>query len=58
MVELNRLLRGGNGSSVSDPNPTNKRRALIILACLIEYPGIGLILYETGCAEDLKVVSL
>ncbi|KIW63929.1 hypothetical protein PV04_08893 [Phialophora macrospora] len=49
------LLRGGNGSSLSNKNPENKRRDLIILAALIEYPGVGLILWETGCAEDLQV---
>ena len=51
-----RLLRGGNTSSKSDPNPVNKRRELIVLSALIEYPGVGLILFETGCAEDLEVV--
>jgi hypothetical protein len=28
-----------------------------LLACLIEHPDVGLILYETGCAEDVDVVS-
>jgi len=52
-----RILRGGNTSSLSEPNPENKRRDMIVLAALIEYPGVGLVLFETGCAEDLKVVS-
>lgn len=30
----------------------------MILAALIEYPGVGLILYETGCGENLEAVSL
>jgi hypothetical protein len=30
----------------------------MILSALIEYPGVGLILYETGCAEDLDVVRM
>jgi hypothetical protein len=37
-------------------NPVNKRRDLVVLSALIEYPGVGLILFETGCAEDLEVV--
>lgn len=41
---------------MSDKNPRNRRRDLIVLAALIEYPGFGLILYETGCAEDLEIV--
>jgi len=34
----------------------NKRRNLIVLAALIEHPDMGLILFETGCAEDIEVV--
>ncbi|KIW82076.1 hypothetical protein AYO21_04220 [Fonsecaea monophora] len=49
------LLRGGNTSTTSNKNPENKRRDLIVLAALIEYPGVGLILFETGCAEDLQI---
>jgi len=52
------LLRGANGGTYSDQNPTNKRRDLVLLACLIEHPDAGLILYETGCAEDVDVVSV
>lgn len=51
-----RILRGANTSLLSDPNPVNKRRQLVLLSALIEYPGVGLILYETGCAEDIEVV--
>lgn len=29
----------------------------LLFAALIVYPGVGLILFETGCAGDLKVVS-
>ncbi|KAJ5381168.1 uncharacterized protein N7496_003596 [Penicillium cataractarum] len=49
------VYRGSNASSLSNKNPENKRRDLIILSALIEYPGVGLILYETACAEDLEV---
>ncbi|PLB40426.1 N-acyl homoserine lactonase family protein [Aspergillus candidus] len=49
------IIRGANASSVSNKNPTNKRRQLVVLSALIDYPGVGLILYETGCAEDLQV---
>jgi len=49
------LLRGQNTSTLSNKNPESKRRDLIVLAALIELPGFGCILYETGCAEDLEV---
>lgn len=52
-----RILRGANASSLSNMNPENKRRDLIILAALIEYPGVGLILFETGCAENIEMVG-
>lgn len=52
----NRLLRGSNASTLTNKNPKNKRRDLILISALIEYPGVGLILFETGCAEDLDVV--
>lgn len=53
-----RLLRGANTSTLSNPNPENKRRDLTVLAGLIEHPDMGLILFETGCAEDLEVVGI
>lgn len=56
LLTLHRIFRGGNASSLSNLNPVNKRRDLVLLSALIEYPGVGLILYETGCAEDLEVV--
>ncbi|KAF2465151.1 metallo-beta-lactamase superfamily protein [Lindgomyces ingoldianus] len=49
------LMRGANSSSLSNKNPENKQRDLVVLAALIEHPQAGLILYETGCAEDLEV---
>lgn len=49
------LLRGANTSTLGNPNPENKRRNLIVLAGLIEYPGVGLVLFETGCAEDIDL---
>ncbi|KAH6972394.1 metallo-beta-lactamase superfamily protein [Ilyonectria sp. MPI-CAGE-AT-0026] len=49
------FLRGANASSGSQPNPENKRRELISLAVLVDHPEAGLILFETGCAEDLDV---
>ena len=57
-TKIVRLLRGANASSLSNKNPVNKRRDLILISALIEYPGLGLILFETGCAEDLDVVRL
>lgn len=53
-----RIFRGGNTSTLSDLNPVNKRRDLVVLSALIEHPHAGLILFETGCAEDLEVVGL
>jgi hypothetical protein len=41
---------------MSNKNPENKRRDLIVLAALIEHPDVGLILFETGCAEDIDAV--
>lgn len=49
---------GANGGSNSNPNPVNKRRKLMLLAGLIEHPEEGLILYETGCADDVETVCL
>jgi len=49
---------GANGGSFSSPNPTNKRRELMLIAGLIEYPGFGLILFETGCADDIDTVCI
>ncbi|BCS28591.1 N-acyl homoserine lactonase family protein [Aspergillus puulaauensis] len=49
------ILRGANSSSSSNKNPVNKRRELVVLSALIDLPGTGLILYETGCAEDIDV---
>jgi hypothetical protein len=54
-VTLHRFLRGCNASSLSNLNPVNRRRDLVMLSALIEYPGVGLILYETGCAENVDV---
>ncbi|KAJ5683443.1 metallo-beta-lactamase superfamily protein [Penicillium macrosclerotiorum] len=47
-----RLLMGVNGGSASNPNPTNKRRDLMLIAGLIEHPEMGLILFECGSSED------
>ena len=46
------FIRAANASSLSNPNPTNQRRRLVMLAYLIEHPTEGLILYETGAGED------
>jgi hypothetical protein len=50
--DRDRLLRGANSGTASNPNPEAKRRELIVLAALIEHPQAGLLLFETGCAED------
>ncbi|RYN36658.1 hypothetical protein AA0113_g2481 [Alternaria arborescens] len=46
------FIRAANASSLSNPNPVNKRRRLVMLGILIEHPTEGLILYETGGGED------
>jgi hypothetical protein len=56
-LTYHRLLRGANSSSSSNKNPENEARDLIIMAVLIEHPHMGLILFETGCAEDVEIVS-
>jgi hypothetical protein len=43
---------------MSNLDPENKRRDLMVLSALIDYPGVGLILFETGCAEDIDVVCV
>jgi hypothetical protein len=50
-----RIFQCGNTSTKSNPNPVNKRRELILIAGLIHHPDMGLILFETGCAEDLDI---
>ncbi|GAB7331312.1 hypothetical protein MBLNU13_g02757t2 [Cladosporium sp. NU13] len=54
-VDAGWLLRGANSSSTSNKNPENEARDLIIMAVLIEHPDMGLILFETGCAEDVEI---
>ncbi|KAJ6119147.1 hypothetical protein N7523_003427 [Penicillium sp. IBT 18751x] len=54
-VDESWLLRGANASSASNLNPESKRRDLMVLAALIDYPGVGLVLFETGCAEDIDM---
>ncbi|KAL1589917.1 hypothetical protein WHR41_01107 [Cladosporium halotolerans] len=54
-VDAGWLLRGANSSSASNSNPENQGRDLIIAAALIEHPHMGLILFETGCAEDVEI---
>ncbi|PWN96635.1 Metallo-hydrolase/oxidoreductase [Tilletiopsis washingtonensis] len=50
------FLRGANTSLMSNPNPhKNKepeRRDLVMYCCLIDIPGVGPILWETGCGKD------
>ncbi|KID81490.1 metallo-beta-lactamase superfamily protein [Metarhizium guizhouense ARSEF 977] len=49
------ILQGANGCSQSDPNPPRKTRDLVVLSALIEHAHFGLILFETGCAENLEI---
>jgi glyoxylase-like metal-dependent hydrolase (beta-lactamase superfamily II) len=43
-------------ATASNPNPTPKRRRLLLLSVLIEHPTEGLILYETGAGDDYPEV--
>ncbi|KAL5339966.1 beta-lactamase-like protein [Aspergillus crustosus] len=47
------LLNGANGSTANNPSPISKRRDLMFIAGLIDHPELGLILFETGGAEDV-----
>ena len=40
--------------SASNPNPKHERIDLVLIAVLIEHPKAGLILFETGCHDDMK----
>ncbi|PYH81920.1 metallo-beta-lactamase superfamily protein [Aspergillus uvarum CBS 121591] len=48
------LIRGANTSLVSETNPVSKRRDLMAIAVLIDHPDAGLLLFETGCAENIE----
>jgi hypothetical protein len=56
-IKITRLIVGRNGGSASNPNPVNKRRDLMVIAGLVEHPEIGLVLFETGCTENVESVS-
>lgn len=49
---------GANGGSASNPNPTNARRDLMLIAGLIYHPEIGLVLFECGSTEDVQAVEV
>jgi len=46
------FIRGGNTSTLSNPNPQNKRRKMVVISILIEHPTEGLLLFETGSGKD------
>ncbi|KAH7124075.1 beta-lactamase-like protein [Dendryphion nanum] len=50
------FIRAANASSLSNPNPPNKRRKLIMLSFLISHPTEGLILFETGAGDTYPEV--
>ena len=41
-------------STASNPNPKHERIDLVIYSVLIEHPTAGLILFETGCHDDME----
>ncbi|RDL35488.1 Metallo-beta-lactamase superfamily protein [Venustampulla echinocandica] len=48
-------VRAGNTSTGGNKNPENKQRDLVVMAVLIQHPQAGLILFETGCAENVDI---
>ena len=40
--------------SASNPNPKHERIEMIIYGVLIEHATAGLILYETGCHDEME----
>jgi hypothetical protein len=55
-IDANFVLAGGhqNMGLASNPNPIHKRVELIIFAVLIEHPTAGLVLFETGCHDEME----
>jgi len=49
---------GVKGGSASNPNRTNKRRDLMMIAGLIDHPEIGLILFECGSTVHIQELSM
>ncbi|KAB8226994.1 N-acyl homoserine lactonase family protein [Aspergillus alliaceus] len=49
------IFTAGNTGTFSEPQPTRKWRDLMLLSGLIDHPEMGLILFETGCAEDIEL---
>ena len=49
-------------SLMSNPNPHKikepERRDLVMYCCLIDIPGVGPILWETGCGKDYPEVRV
>lgn len=54
-ADLNRLIHGQSTSPPNNPNSPTRPRELLVLAALIEHPEMGLILFETGCAQDFQI---
>ncbi|OQV09145.1 hypothetical protein CLAIMM_13308 [Cladophialophora immunda] len=54
-IDANYVLAGHpNAGSASNPNPKHERIDLVLIAVLIEHPKEGLILFETGCHDDME----
>lgn len=51
------MIRGAGGAKMSEKNPEHTWRDLIVISALIDHPDFGLILFETGCSEDIDHVS-
>jgi hypothetical protein len=48
------ILTGILAGVASDPNPSHERIEMIIYGVLIKHETAGLILYETGCHDDME----
>ncbi|KAK6385855.1 hypothetical protein LTS17_001427 [Exophiala oligosperma] len=54
-IDANFLFAGHqNAGSASNPNPVHERIEMIVYAVLIEHPSAGLLLFETGCHDDME----
>ncbi|KAL6249423.1 hypothetical protein RBB50_003276 [Rhinocladiella similis] len=55
-IDANFVLAGGheNAGTASNPQPKHQRIEMIVYGVLIEHPGTGLILFETGCHDEME----
>jgi glyoxylase-like metal-dependent hydrolase (beta-lactamase superfamily II) len=47
------VVAGMNSFAATDKETKHTRRDLVMISVMIDYPGVGLILYDTGSPEDV-----